>query len=533
MKKNSVILLALGVALALPLTSCNGTTNSEEKVDIINTITKLSTATVYNAEANVPFALYATSSDGSSTTYASGITTEIRARSYAIEYDAIDNSEATYLSNFGYANYETGVMEYSYDDDGEVVPGYVVDSGKTIQESETAKLLDFSNIAIPSVIKEGEKSVSLDIATSTVNVLCKKLVSDLLPISYTMLVKQLGTISSVELSCNDSGDELKIEFVYEPIEEGEESSFVTVRYSGLNSTTLEDLEIKNYLDNGGVCKEVCDEAKTLYNLTGKSFFLRFDYTENVNGIYYSINYPFAVFEYNNNYTYTTKTENTDGTTTTTTSTTPSYDLAFVPVYGYSYKGKEIPDDIYILEYENGKLDTSVFADSSTYSKCRLFGEEYISSYAPDLSTAISLIVGGFISGYASGAYMPYLGAFSILGDENNLYKLGDYGPVYDDDDGNEYSGFYSLDSTFVDELDNVFGWSSSSYTSQYGSAYGGVIQCSFNENDESKDEVSLGLLTSGGYILYASTFAYTNFNDDDQGYESIISFMNEVYPSEE
>lgn len=240
MKRFNKLTGLLVLSLVGTLSGCdtgNVVPDDSSTVALKTVLTDFNSATSYDLTADIPFAI--------STTYKDGISTTTYARDYAIEY-----SEATggnILTTIGYANYVSdevsNVMKYSYNDDGDIEAGYIIDKNTTISASSKVSI-GIKKIDIPTSLKE-ESSYEIVPELIRDRTLLESIVSKAIyGLTYSTL-KKLGTIDSSYIEADSDGKGFTVTIKYEEDEDSiANGEKITVRASNFNSEST--LDIKNF-----------------------------------------------------------------------------------------------------------------------------------------------------------------------------------------------------------------------------------------------------------------------------------------------
>ncbi len=499
MKRFNKLTGLLVLSLVGTLSGCdtgNVVPDDSSTVALKTVLSDFNSVTSYDLTADIPFAI--------STTYKEGISTTTYARDYAIEY-----SEATggnILTTVGYANYVSGdvsnVMRYSYDDNGDIEAGYIIDKNTTISASSKVSI-GIKKIDIPTSLKEvddkGKTVTSYEISPELTRdrTFLESIVSKAIyGLTYSTL-KKLGTIdtSVIEADCDGKGFTVTIKY-----QEDEDTiangGKITVRASNFNSGST--LAIKDFLDDGGEPKAISNEAKKLNEYAYMNSYSRnekygYNIINNVDHGYVAIIYD----------------EETD----------ENKNCAFIPVYGVD----GLATNFYVAYIaEDGSIDLDL-NDLTTFNDRNAFKEEYASQYFTNLTYMYYYMIHGWCG-------LPYLASLSTITSEDDLYVLGDYTQL--DEDG-EYYGFISTESAMVTDMTNYFRWDSSA-TASYGTLIGGLLDVKI-ESDDEDSTVAIYALTYDSSTGEESTIGYgsyyTGFGSDKAKVDSVDKFVETLYPS--
>ena len=209
----SVGLLSLIVAVSA---SCN-TPKVVDNVDLKEAITLFNEATSYDLTGNVPVQTQA---------YKNGFSTQISSRADAIEYNLTDLTTNTIVGSYGYANHPEGVMEYTYDELGDVEPGYLIDKStkdvvKTIKNSKKVDL-GLNQITIPNALRDGDLIYTIDIALSVDKLLVQSVITKAIPGMTLEILKGYGTFkeNGIYFTTDGTGKSIDLIFEYEADETG-------------------------------------------------------------------------------------------------------------------------------------------------------------------------------------------------------------------------------------------------------------------------------------------------------------------------
>ena len=515
--KTNLVLVSL-LSLVGIVTSCGGTTFPEDQtttVDLKTVLNNFKEATSYDLTGDIDFAI--------GTSYKDGLQTTTYSRSYAIEYN--EASGGNIVSTTAYANYTeddvTSVMQYSYDKNGDIEAGYIIDKGKTIQTSDKVDL-GITSLTIPTALKDGATSYEITPELSRDKKLLESIASKAISGLTYKLLKQFGTIESTVLSANSDGKGFTLTISYAEDEEtyADGGSIVI---SATNFNSGDDLAIKDYLDEGGEPKQVSDQAKKLYNYAWSNCYARISSSGTVGddkkAYSYTANFIMNVecgyvgYIYEDGSTVYNKTANDDGTYTYTIEDAKSY--VMLPIYGVT----GLENNFYIgYVNSDGSIDLDL-NDLSTFTDREVFNSSTASSYFTSLTKMYSIMAYGNLG-------LPFLMTLSSISEEENLYLLGDYDQLTSDK-----SGFYSMDDTMVSDMTTFFGWDDE-YTESYGELVGGAIAVEYGDTDEESKLWVMPMVydsTEGSYGFISFKYYFTGFGSDDAKVSGADTLLKTLY----
>ncbi len=511
-KKNLIIVSILSFVGIV--TSCNGTVTPKDEttIDLKEVINNFNKATSYDLTGDIGFSI--------GTSYKDGIQTTTYAREYAIEYNEATGGQI--MTTVAYANYTvddvTSVMQYSYDDNGDVKAGYIVDKGKTIKTSKKVDL-GISSLDIPSNLKDGSLTYELTPELGRDKKLLESITSKAVNGLTYKLLKQLGTIDSTVLSADEDGNGFKLVITYASDEETvANGGKIVIAANHFNGG--QDLAIKDYITDGGQPKAISNEAKKLYEYAWSNCYISLssEGTVGENGSKQTYSSTFKLVM-NTQYGYmayiydegsTTKGYDADGNETVV----EAKSVAYIPVYGVS--GLE---NNFYAAYINadGSIDLDL-NDLSTFKDRNLFTSDASSQYFTSLQNMYSIMIYGSLG-------ISFLCSLSSISEEDNLYMLGDYTQITDED-----YGFFSIDDVVIEDVESYWNWSNSD-TAEYGNIYGGAFMVSYGDTDE-ESTVSVWAVLDNGNMIGNQNLSYTGFGSSICSISGVDSMIASLYPEE-
>lgn len=486
MKKLNKLTGLLALSLVGALVGCNGgntgdDSGDEESISLKTVLNNFNSATSYDLTGDISFAI--------GTTYKSGISTSTYARDYAIEYNEATGGQI--VSSFGYANYVkddvSSVMEYSYDDNGDIAPGYIIDKNTSIYASKKVGI-GLKNIDLPTDLKDNVKTYEITPELARGRAFLESITSKAIyGLNYNTL-KGLGTIESSVIEASEKGDSFTLTITYaEDATSVANGGKITVTASNFNGG--QELSIKDYLEEGGVPKEVGKEAKKLNEYAWESCYIRIE-SEGLN-VVLNLDYGYIAFIYD-------------------TPTEEKVNQAYIPVYGVS----GLTNNFYVatISDDQSTLDLDI-TDLTTFEEKACFNESTAAQYFTSLTNMYSIMIYGNLG-------VNFLTSLSCINDEDSLYMLGDYEQITSAGD----YGFVSYESTMVSDIENFFDWSSED-TAEYGSLVGGAITLDLDSDDDAESQVKVYALVGTGSSLIGYSYYYTGFGSDKAKVTAVDNFM--------
>ena len=511
----SVGLLSLIVAVSA---SCN-TPKVVDNVDLKEAITLFNEATSYDLTGNVPVQTQA---------YKNGFSTQISSRADAIEYNLTDLTTNTIVGSYGYANHPEGVMEYTYDEVGDVEPGYLIDKStedvvKTIKNSKKVDL-GLNQITIPNALRDGDLIYTIDIALSVDKLLVQSVITKAIPGMTLEILKGYGTFkeNGIYFTTDGTGKSIDLIFEYETDETGAANG-EKVKFTIDNLNVQSELPITSYLAEGGTYKPLSAQANKLTELAMSDYVVRLDSTDyngdkNKDGgieFVYNFNYGYVGVIYDDT---TTPFQKYDKNGQPVGEPEPMKNTMYIPVYGFD----DIPNNFYVAFIDNeGNIDLDA-NDHTTFNEDHtVFQQAAADQYFTSYETMIALMVSGILTPF------PYLFLFPGFDDPDTLYTLGDYSLI--DADSNLY-GFISLDEEGVDLIDEILEYTKEGMAEEFGPLQG--FSYLFNGDiAQMKDEdieMQLGILVPDGLVSFLYTFE--GFNTNRASFDAVNDLIVSLYP---
>jgi M6 family metalloprotease-like protein len=395
---------------------------------------------------------------------------------YALEYSFKDlsNDEVTIS---GYANHSQGVMLYSVVD-GYVVPGKLVDGGKTIATSSRVSLPFFTDLVLFDELEATDSyNFNLDLKKDT----------DLIDNFIYLLGYEIGDIESavVDQGATISYDE-DTETISILVDCGEQNGVLSVDISNIGGS--DDLnEIKTFLDEGLKPEPFDSDLLKMAELKDENavFYFSSSSDEGEDIAYFNGDY-FAIDFYDNNATYTYTDTNGD------TITQKYTDYAAIPLIGV----EGVADGLYECAVVDDKISLPL-DDASALAEYNI-ANDVVNLENKDLwleSAAISYLG------------LPYLKAYSFW---DSLYIFSDKMTIFE----GFPDGFYSFDVTFVSELTYVF----------QSSMYLGVVILDQGEDDAESTVYIFGVDSD----LKGHPLGYTGFGGDVANFAPAENFLSSL-----
>ncbi len=515
--KTNLVLVSL-LSLVGIVTSCGGTNVPQDDqtttVDLKTVLNSFKEATSYDLTGDINFAI--------GTQYTDGLQTTTYSRSYAIEYN--EASGGNIVSTTAYANFVeddvTSVMQYSYDDNGDIEAGYIIDKGKTIQTSSKVDL-GITSLTIPTALKDGATSYEITPELSRDKKLLESITTKAISGFKYIILKKLGTIESTVLTANEDGKGFTLTIKYATDEETyANGGSIVIKATNFNAG--DDLVIKDYLEEGGQPKEISAQAKKLYNYAWSNCYASISASGTVGddkkAYSYKANFIMNVecgyvgYIYEDGSTVYNRTANDDGTYTYTVEDAKSY--VMLPIYGVS----GLENNFYI-GYVNtdGSIDLDL-TDLSTFEDRAVFNSSTASSYFTSLAKMYSIMAYGNLG-------LPFLMTLSSINEEENLYLLGEYDQLTDDK-----SGFYSMGETMLEDMETWTGWDDDD-TASYGELVGGAIAVEYGDTDEESKLWIMPMVydSTSGYGFLSYRYYFTGFGSDDAKVTGADTLLKTLY----
>ena len=511
----SVGLLSLIVAVSA---SCN-TPKVVDNVDLKEAITLFNEAKSYDLTGNVPVQTQA---------YKNGFSTQISSRADAIEYNLTDLTTNTIVGSYGYANHSEGVMEYTYDEFGDVEPGYLIDKStkdvvKTIKNSKKVDL-GLNQITIPNALRDGDLIYTIDIALSVDKLLVQSVITKAIPGMTLEILKGYGTFkeNGIYFTTDGTGKSIDLIFEYEADETGAANG-EKVKFTIDNLNVQSELPITSYLAEGGTYKPLSAQANKLTELAMSDYVVRLDSTDyNGDGdkdggieFVYNFNYGYVGVTYDDT---TTPFQKYDKNGQPVGEPEPMKNTMYIPVYGFD----DIPNNFYVAFIDNeGNIDLDA-NDHTTFNEDHtVFKQAAADQYFTSYETMIALMVSGILTPF------PYLFLFPGFDDPDTLYTLGDYVKILED--SNTY-GFISIDEEGTDLVDEIVGYTEAGMTEEHGPLQG--FSYLFNgdiaEMKDEEIEMQLGFLAPVGLLSLPHTFE--GFNTNRASFDAVNNLIVSLYP---
>ena len=510
----SVGLLSLIVAVSA---SCN-TPKVVDNVDLKEAITLFNEATSYDLTGNVPVQTQA---------YKNGFSTQISSRADAIEYNLTDLTTNTIVGSYGYANHPEGVMEYTYDEVGDVEPGYLIDKStkdvvKTIKNSKKVDL-GLNQITIPNALRDGDLIYTIDIALSVDKLLVQSVITKAIPGMTLEILKGYGTFkeNGIYFTTDGTGKSIDLIFEYETDETGAANG-EKVKFTIDNLNVQSELPITSYLAEGGTYKPLSAQANKLTELAMSDYVVRLDSTDyngdkNKDGgieFVYNFNYGYVGVIYDDTTTPFQMYKNGEPVG----EPEPMKNTMYIPVYGFD----DIPNNFYVAFIDNeGNIDLDA-NDHTTFNEDHtVFQQAAADQYFTSYETMIALKVSGILTPF------PYLFLFPGFDDPATLYALGDDSLI--DADSNLY-GLITSDEEGVDLIDEILEYTKEGMAEEFGPLQG--FSYLFNGDiAQMKDEdieMQLGILVPDGLVSFLYTFE--GFNTNRASFDAVNDLIVSLYP---
>lgn len=297
MKKRLNLLMIPLVLGSVLMTSCNGGNNGNEtnKTSLADVLAVLDEASSYEvlSTSNVEAEL----NDG---TVLDGWNQIITFTDFALERNWTTSS-GEILSNGGVCNYQdgetVGVMKYSYDENGDVVAGKIVDLGKTLINSTRVELPMFKNITLPSSMEDGlEFEFDTDMKTDLA------LLDQFLAMANWTSKGLGGNIEKATASYSESDKSVTVDVTLVSDEK------IQVVVKDINSENLTLSDVEDFLLDGGQPLEVDSELLKIQELCKMSNIFEFIYSDSsasesrTDTVYcnYDFSTPYVYLDYINN-----------------------------------------------------------------------------------------------------------------------------------------------------------------------------------------------------------------------------------------